>query len=632
MRCMVLGCIEDHNPRRKDKTEVSYVNFPYDQCMSIKWIYACNRTFSEVDKKTALMCAKHFREDDFIKIKDQRHLKYDAIPSLFLPVDMVEYLSMRCAVLGCNTSNFREKKANSNVSYFRFPKNTKLFKKWKYACNRPDSEIDQNQSRVCSKHFKEEDIWELQYRVKRSLRPGAVPSLHLPVDMSNYQEDETEDVKPLKPKKKENSNQLNKNSKRISNIRTNSEHTSPNKIIKLANIGPKKETPKTTMIRIKTGTLSSNLIPGQNNDKPRLFILKPGFKIVKIQDNLTGKLITKIIPDKMSQNEPRTKTMDRDNIKNSSSTSSPRTEFVHKNWSNTSSKNSDTSETCSNSPSPKKLTINGAHFNNSSGVVRLKNCLPRATRSNYKLNSENLGKSIGPPSLPSSKTNQNQNNKDAISTPKFVLLKPQPPAGSQTPNSINSPRFFILNPLNGKMPTNTNQIPATNKITENSPSEVLKLDSFTQTSEFTPAEKAIAEEIKKLRAENKRQEKILQNFAKIFTPGQMKKMHCPNRRVRWVDADMENAGLLYETNHSAYRLLCSNGFPYPPENTIRKYIAKKKTQIALEEDVEYVDEEIDNPEDTKYSINTSLRDPIDTSTDVEESSSKFIYFNLDVET
>ncbi|XP_034131071.1 zinc finger protein 155 isoform X1 [Drosophila guanche] len=89
---------------------------------------------------------------------------------------------MRCAVLNCNSAKTASDK-NSQLCFFKFPKNADLAKQWLSFCGNEDA-LNMKNASVCMKHFKDDDIvgalkFELGLAKKRTLRQGAVPCLHL---------------------------------------------------------------------------------------------------------------------------------------------------------------------------------------------------------------------------------------------------------------------------------------------------------------------------------------------------------------------------------------------------------------------------------------------------------------------
>ncbi|XP_034665070.1 zinc finger protein 62 homolog isoform X3 [Drosophila subobscura] len=89
---------------------------------------------------------------------------------------------MRCAVLNCNSAKTASDK-NSQLCFFKFPKNADLAKQWLSFCGNKDA-LNMKNASVCMKHFKDDDIvgalkFELGLAKKRTLRPGAVPCIQL---------------------------------------------------------------------------------------------------------------------------------------------------------------------------------------------------------------------------------------------------------------------------------------------------------------------------------------------------------------------------------------------------------------------------------------------------------------------
>ena len=90
-----------------------------------------------------------------------------------------------CAVCGCS-SNSRISKAKG-IKFFRFPKDSKVQRRWKAACKRKDDFCVLN-ARVCSLHFKnseyrdsgKENTLRNSPKKTRRLHPWAAPTLHPP--------------------------------------------------------------------------------------------------------------------------------------------------------------------------------------------------------------------------------------------------------------------------------------------------------------------------------------------------------------------------------------------------------------------------------------------------------------------
>jgi hypothetical protein len=104
-----------------------------------------------------------------------------------------------CAVYGCSYSTNTNSKRNgvsdnskvtvTKVSFYSFPKDGSLRQQWVHLCKRKDK-FNPATTRISSDHFKEEELHSgleyklLQYfpRKIRKVRPGALPSLKLPLN------------------------------------------------------------------------------------------------------------------------------------------------------------------------------------------------------------------------------------------------------------------------------------------------------------------------------------------------------------------------------------------------------------------------------------------------------------------
>ncbi|KAH8359801.1 hypothetical protein KR093_008913 [Drosophila rubida] len=92
---------------------------------------------------------------------------------------------MKCAVHNCTNKFKSRQKHSQQFSFFSFPKNPEILKKWFLFCrkNNKDKVKSYLKSVICNEHFKEEDIQGgLQFQMglcsKRTLRPGAVPCIN----------------------------------------------------------------------------------------------------------------------------------------------------------------------------------------------------------------------------------------------------------------------------------------------------------------------------------------------------------------------------------------------------------------------------------------------------------------------
>ena len=106
-KCAATGCKSGYYPSdEKDKDSsmhVSFHKFPSDKDLLSKWLQAIPREFTP--SKTASLCSKHFRENDFISestdshkwrkktgtVLTYRRLKDNAVPSIF--PNLPSYLS-----------------------------------------------------------------------------------------------------------------------------------------------------------------------------------------------------------------------------------------------------------------------------------------------------------------------------------------------------------------------------------------------------------------------------------------------------------------------------------------------------------------------------------------------------------
>ena len=90
-----------------------------------------------------------------------------------------------CAVFGCHSVYEKGVK----ITFHTFPKDEDTRQKWITACRRGDF-INPTAAHMCNRHF-EDNAYErnLMYELleiplpskQRRLRPGAVPTLHLPI-------------------------------------------------------------------------------------------------------------------------------------------------------------------------------------------------------------------------------------------------------------------------------------------------------------------------------------------------------------------------------------------------------------------------------------------------------------------
>ena len=94
MRCSVFGC--DINNNNGNSDEISFHKFPSDAKICKQWVLLCRRK-DKLNVKTARVCSKHFKSEDFItpnpifaeygmKVIVQLKRDVGVVPSLFLPL------------------------------------------------------------------------------------------------------------------------------------------------------------------------------------------------------------------------------------------------------------------------------------------------------------------------------------------------------------------------------------------------------------------------------------------------------------------------------------------------------------------------------------------------------------------
>ena len=82
-----------------------------------------------------------------------------------------------CCVPLCTKKENRDENTGEKISFFRFPEDETLRKQWLHAIRRdvgPYFSITEG-TRVCSKHFKPEDLRKTAQKTKP--KPGTVPSI-----------------------------------------------------------------------------------------------------------------------------------------------------------------------------------------------------------------------------------------------------------------------------------------------------------------------------------------------------------------------------------------------------------------------------------------------------------------------
>ena len=97
-----------------------------------------------------------------------------------------------CAVAGCSSSSAKTECVN--LSFFSFPtKDKEQCEEWRHRCAREDG-FNLKFARICSLHFSETDLdasyvrkVAMGFKAKACLKPGVLPSLHLPARLSRWE-------------------------------------------------------------------------------------------------------------------------------------------------------------------------------------------------------------------------------------------------------------------------------------------------------------------------------------------------------------------------------------------------------------------------------------------------------------
>ena len=99
-----------------------------------------------------------------------------------------------CCVPGCTKEGYREEHG-SKVSYFQFPREKIVKKKWIQAIRRDEGKDFKisDSTKVCSRHFRNEDL-KKTLAGKICLKPGAIPSIFF-LDSHVASQEETTDRK-----------------------------------------------------------------------------------------------------------------------------------------------------------------------------------------------------------------------------------------------------------------------------------------------------------------------------------------------------------------------------------------------------------------------------------------------------
>lgn len=90
----------------------------------------------------------------------------------------------------------------------------------------------------------------------------------------------------------------------------------------------------------------------------------------------------------------------------------------------------------------------------------------------------------------------------------------------------------------------------------------------------TTDNKVLEAEVAILRARVRELEKLENAVSSIFTRGQMRKLFEPKKLIHWEWEDISSAIALHAAGPRAYGHLCKNGFPFPCESTIKKWLQK----------------------------------------------------------
>ena len=93
--CTVFGCFNTRMKVNTQGLDIRFFRFPRENDVRDAWIQACRRS-DQINPNNARVCSVHFAKDDItddmksrlLSIqtpKNQRILKIDAVPSLFMP-------------------------------------------------------------------------------------------------------------------------------------------------------------------------------------------------------------------------------------------------------------------------------------------------------------------------------------------------------------------------------------------------------------------------------------------------------------------------------------------------------------------------------------------------------------------
>ena len=72
MKCSVAGCSTDYmkNPLKK-----TFYGFPTNEAVAVKWVLFCQQP-KEFNHKSKFICSDHFKDDDFLNIRQYKMGKY----------------------------------------------------------------------------------------------------------------------------------------------------------------------------------------------------------------------------------------------------------------------------------------------------------------------------------------------------------------------------------------------------------------------------------------------------------------------------------------------------------------------------------------------------------------------------
>ncbi|KAL3276364.1 hypothetical protein HHI36_011748 [Cryptolaemus montrouzieri] len=94
---------------------------------------------------------------------------------------------MSCSIQGCPTLGENK---YSGLFYHKFPENLSLAKKWLKASGWPYGYIDIRKAKICSIHFEAKYLENIEPKkegtISETLKPGAIPTLHLPSPANLY--------------------------------------------------------------------------------------------------------------------------------------------------------------------------------------------------------------------------------------------------------------------------------------------------------------------------------------------------------------------------------------------------------------------------------------------------------------